>query len=260
MTDDPIAPLPGAPAVPPADAASVVPAGAAASGVTTTGVTPAGVAPMVQTLAELVQRRDRLRLSAADVALRLKLAPRQIEAIESGEWAALPGATFVRGALRGYGRVVGADVSALLAQVGSQDDPLRGGMSLHAPLPRRSAVRTDGTAARRRAALVRVAVLAAVLVAAFALLSNRIDDLAGVRSWLGVPTGAAPAAEANGPASADAAASATTNAGTGTDQQPSEPAGGAADGPFATPAGPGITPPPLVPNAPRSAATSGGRQ
>ena len=251
MTDEPIAPLPGAPAVPPDGAASVAPSGA-----------PSGVAPTVQTLAELVQRRDSLRLSAADVALRLKLAPRQIEAIESGDWAALPGATFVRGALRGYGRVVGADVSALLAQVGAQGDPLRGGMSLHAPLPRRSAVRTDGTAARRRAALMRLAVLAAVLAVAVALLSSRIDDLAGVRSWLGAPAGTAPApaAEASGPVSADAPGGAAGAAGSG-DQQVSEPpAAGASDGPFATPAGPGTTPPPLVPNAPRPAASSGGRQ
>ncbi len=56
-------------------------------------------------------------LSIADVAAKLKLASRQVEAIEAEDWQALPEATFTRGFVRSYARLVGIEESALRLDV-----------------------------------------------------------------------------------------------------------------------------------------------
>ncbi|MEO7254238.1 MAG: RodZ domain-containing protein [Casimicrobium sp.] len=53
--------------------------------------------------------RERAGLSQDDIAAKLKLAPRQIAAIESGDWNSLPERTFTRGFMRSYARIVGLD-------------------------------------------------------------------------------------------------------------------------------------------------------
>ncbi len=55
----------------------------------------------------LRQARADLRLSLEDVAQRLRLAPRQITAIENDDFAHLPGPTYVRGYLRSYAQLLG---------------------------------------------------------------------------------------------------------------------------------------------------------
>ena len=72
-----------------------------------TGVMPAG--------ALLAQGREAAGLSVDAVAQQLKLAPRQIRALEAGDFAALPGRTFVRGFVRNYARLVHIDPPAALA-------------------------------------------------------------------------------------------------------------------------------------------------
>lgn len=59
--------------------------------------------------------RETAGLSIDDVARQLKLAPRQVQALEAGDYAQLPGRTFVRGFLRNYARLLGLDGDALLA-------------------------------------------------------------------------------------------------------------------------------------------------
>lgn len=60
-------------------------------------------------------------LSQEDIAGKLKLSPRQIAAIESGDWSALPERTFTRGFMRNYARLVGVDPDSLgLDQAPSQ--------------------------------------------------------------------------------------------------------------------------------------------
>ena len=60
-------------------------------------------------------------LSQEDIASKLKLSPRQIAAIETGDWSALPERTFTRGFMRNYARLVGVDPDSLgLDQVASQ--------------------------------------------------------------------------------------------------------------------------------------------
>ena len=49
------------------------------------------------------------------VAQQLKLAPRQVRAIEDGDYMRLPGRTFVRGFIRNYARLVRLDVESVLS-------------------------------------------------------------------------------------------------------------------------------------------------
>ncbi len=63
----------------------------------------------------LRQARERLGLSVADVANRLKFAPRQIEALEAEDFARLPEMAFVRGFVRSYAKLLQLDPVSLLA-------------------------------------------------------------------------------------------------------------------------------------------------
>lgn len=65
--------------------------------------------------AALREARIHLGLSVADVANRLKFAPRQIEALEEGNFACLPEMAFVRGFVRSYARLLQLDPAPLLA-------------------------------------------------------------------------------------------------------------------------------------------------
>jgi len=64
--------------------------------------------------AQLKSTREALELSVSEVAHQLKLAPRQVEALEAGRFEALPGGTFVRGMLRNYARLLKLDPEPLL--------------------------------------------------------------------------------------------------------------------------------------------------
>ncbi len=59
--------------------------------------------------------REAAGLSVAAVAQQLKLAPRQIAAIEDGDYTKLPGRTFIRGFVRNYARLLRLDSDAVLA-------------------------------------------------------------------------------------------------------------------------------------------------
>ena len=59
--------------------------------------------------AMLVAGRETAGLSIDDVANQLKLAPRQIKALEDGDYNRLPGRTFVRGFVKSYARLVRLD-------------------------------------------------------------------------------------------------------------------------------------------------------
>ena len=62
-------------------------------------------------------------LEIADVARQLKLFPRQIEALETDNFAALPSLVFVRGFIRNYARVLGLDAQPLLRMAGVTLEP-----------------------------------------------------------------------------------------------------------------------------------------
>ncbi len=58
--------------------------------------------------------REASGLSIDAVAQQLKLAPRQVRALEAGEFSHLPGRTFVRGFIRSYARLVRLDPEQVL--------------------------------------------------------------------------------------------------------------------------------------------------
>jgi cytoskeleton protein RodZ len=70
--------------------------------------------------------REAAGLSQDAVAQQLKLAPRQVRAIEEDDYARLPGRTFVRGFVRNYARLVNLDPDAVVAALpaGEPTSPL----------------------------------------------------------------------------------------------------------------------------------------
>jgi cytoskeleton protein RodZ len=67
----------------------------------------------------LARAREAAGLGQEEVARRLKFAPRQLDALERGEWGRLPGGAAVRGMVRNYARLLGLDADALVARVGA---------------------------------------------------------------------------------------------------------------------------------------------
>ena len=65
--------------------------------------------------AQLRAAREAAGWSQEAVAQQLKLAPRQVRAIEEDDYARLPGRTFVRGFVRNYARLVRLDPAAVIA-------------------------------------------------------------------------------------------------------------------------------------------------
>ena len=59
--------------------------------------------------------REAAGLTIAAVAQQLKLAPRQVTALEEGDFAKLPGRTFIRGFVRNYARLLRLDSNTVLA-------------------------------------------------------------------------------------------------------------------------------------------------
>ena len=67
--------------------------------------------------ARLRQAREQRGESVSETAFALKLNPRQVLALESDDFAALPGMAFVRGFMRNYARYLGLDPAPLLDEV-----------------------------------------------------------------------------------------------------------------------------------------------
>ncbi|MCU0764561.1 MAG: helix-turn-helix domain-containing protein [Burkholderiaceae bacterium] len=77
----------------------------------------------------LAAAREARGLSQADVAVQLRLSPRQIRAIEEEDLAGLPEGPFVRGYVRNFARLVDLPPEPLLALLNAKlkpADPLRG--------------------------------------------------------------------------------------------------------------------------------------
>lgn len=84
------------------------------------GSTDEALSPVTDTAtvgARLRAAREAAHFSHEDVAQALKFSPRQIAALEADDYAALPGATIVRGFVRNYARLLKLDATALLRQL-----------------------------------------------------------------------------------------------------------------------------------------------
>jgi cytoskeleton protein RodZ len=83
----------------------------------------------------LARGREAAGLSVEGIAQQLKLAPRQIRALEEGDFAALPGRTFVRGFVRNYARLIHLDPQVVLAALpGDGADPALNRPALGSPM------------------------------------------------------------------------------------------------------------------------------
>ncbi len=69
---------------------------------------------------QLKAAREARELSAADVAAKLKLSARQVEALEAEDLSHLPGEVFLRGFVRNYARLVEVDAEQLIAPIDAQ--------------------------------------------------------------------------------------------------------------------------------------------
>ncbi|MET0322878.1 MAG: RodZ domain-containing protein [Duganella sp.] len=67
--------------------------------------------------AQLKAQREALGLSVEHIADQLKLAPRQVVALEAGDYAALPNMAVTRGFVRAYAKVVRLDANPLVAMI-----------------------------------------------------------------------------------------------------------------------------------------------
>ncbi|KXB32112.1 hypothetical protein AT959_03375 [Dechloromonas denitrificans] len=67
--------------------------------------------------AQLRAAREERGIQLPEVAATLKLGAKQVEALENGDWQALPGHTFIRGFVRNYARLVQIDPLPLMAQL-----------------------------------------------------------------------------------------------------------------------------------------------
>lgn len=86
--------------------------------------------------------REAKGMSSAEVARSLKLSTRQVEALEAGDWAGLPGQTFIRGFIRNYARLLHLDPDVLVRDLDPRLMPdfprLDVSSSISAALPRTS--------------------------------------------------------------------------------------------------------------------------
>ena len=128
-----------------------------------------GADPDILAPEQLAGVREARGWSKSEVAAKLGMMPRQIDAMENGRWQDLPGHAFVRAGLRAYGKVLQVDVAPLLATLA---DPgalpeLRRSASLDSPLPRRGALGFGSGGSGSRIAWVLLGVVGVVVIALY---------------------------------------------------------------------------------------------
>lgn len=143
------------------------------------------------TVQDLVALREARGLTAEDLHRQIKIHIDQVHALERGDWAALPGLPFVRGALRSYGRALDIDVGPLLAGIGGDSVPtdLKRASSLKEPI-RRSGMLGFGNGGSGSG--VTWIILSVFALAAIALFFGRQHDPSDVPSWLSRRMASAP--------------------------------------------------------------------
>ncbi|MGA8881907.1 MAG: RodZ domain-containing protein [Azonexus sp.] len=133
-----------------------------------------GSGPVPGVGARLRLAREMRSLSVSDVALTLKLGPRQVEALENGDWQGLPGQTFVRGFVRNYARMLQIDPTPLMEQLDSLLD--KPADSLNVSETRRTAM-PSSQPRRDRTVVFAGLVLLVLAGVAYVLLPNDLSAL-----------------------------------------------------------------------------------
>jgi cytoskeleton protein RodZ len=181
--------------------------------------------------AQLAAQRQSLGWSVEQVAEQLKLAPRQVLAIETDNYGALPGMATVRGFIRAYAKIVKLDATPLVALIAVESvapvDAVPARRDMAAPF---SEVRLPSMH-RRGIPVIWLLVAGVVLVLGGVLAGQKMGWIAPMPAnmWAkaekGVTTGVASAvASISGgaatPASVDAPSGTTLDAASTTDKAP----------------------------------------
>lgn len=136
----------------------------------------------------LREARELRGLSIGDVVNSIKFSPRQIEAIERDDYDHLPGATFVRGFIRSYAKLLQIDPQPLLAMMDRETPPAD--TPIHLPKDTGAALPQPG---ERRSYLPHLALLL-VAIASLIAIATYFDWSAGSGNSKPQPTSSSPAA------------------------------------------------------------------
>lgn len=163
--------------------------------------------------AALRAARQATQLSVGDVANRLRMGVKQVEALENDNYDALPKGTFLRGFVRNYAKIVRLDADQLLALLESSNEDARPyrGPSIVVPTQNIEVAVPGGQLAAPKA---RYGALALVLV---------LLGLAGWYWWAFIFNPAPPTAASAAPGSSTVTASAPTPASATPTPQITEP-------------------------------------
>jgi cytoskeleton protein RodZ len=121
----------------------------------------------------LSAQREALGWSVEQVASQLNLAPRQIQALEQDNYAALPGIASVRGFIRAYAKLLKIDSAALIALIPAENiqvmESLHTRPSLETPFSHGASLPSLGSATSTSKFTLLLIAVAALAVAAFQL-------------------------------------------------------------------------------------------
>jgi len=137
-----------------------------------------GISAALEVGKQLYAARKTAQLSQAEIAARLRLSERQVIAMETGDLAALPGATFARGFIRNYALAVGLDPKPLLAML--EQVPDLAPPALNFPKTSRIAMPAQHQTERKQNRLMLVLGLSLLVIAVvFALFAPTKLNLSG---------------------------------------------------------------------------------
>lgn len=136
--------------------------------------------------AQLSARRQALNWSIEQVANQLNLAPRQILAIETDNYAALPGMASVRGFIRSYAKLLNVDAAPLLEAIAKEAPSTESVMPLRRELTEVRFAESRLSSSGNRPSMARIASIVLLL---FALVAGGIYVMQqmGMQSLLPIP-------------------------------------------------------------------------
>jgi cytoskeleton protein RodZ len=106
--------------------------------------------------------REGMGMSIDDVVVKIKLAPRQIIALEADDYQSLPETAFLRGFVRSYAKLLQLEVQPLLDALPGSAVANAAQVKVEAPFP------TEKSSRRQNVNLLSAALVVAVLIAGFA--------------------------------------------------------------------------------------------
>jgi cytoskeleton protein RodZ len=115
----------------------------------------------------LQHAREQMGLSVTDIATRLRMGAKQIEALERADYAGLPAGTFLRGFVRNYAKSVGVNADealALLERTNTSATPVHASRQV-TPVAAAAQINVNGDGALLNLPAVRIAI--AVLLTLF---------------------------------------------------------------------------------------------